>query len=52
MYFDITEMTDLSGEMAHIYSVTLKGEEQTLLEQFFEDNAEYEDELDSILPLF
>ena len=30
MNFDITEMTDLSGEMAHIYSVTLKGEEQTL----------------------
>ena len=47
--FDITEIADLSGEMAHIYSVTLKGEEQTLLEQFFEDNAEYEDELDSII---
>ena len=49
MNFDITEMTDLSGEMAHIYSVTLKGEEQTLLEQFFEDNAEYEKELDTII---
>ena len=48
MNFDITEMTDLSGEMAHIYSVTLKGEEQTLLEQFFEDNAEYEEELKTI----
>lgn len=49
MNFDITEMTDLSGEMAHIYSVTLKGEEQTLFEQFFEDNAEYEEELDTII---
>ena len=47
--FDITEIADLSGEMAHIYSVTLKGEEQTLLEQFFEDNAEYEEELDTII---
>lgn len=47
--FDITEIADLSGEMAHIYSVTLKGEEQTLLEQFFEDNAEYEKELDTII---
>ena len=49
MDFDITEIADLSGEMAHIYSVTLKGEEQTLLEQFFEDNAEYEEELDTII---
>lgn len=49
MSFDITEMTDLSGEMAHIYSVTLKGEEQTLLEQFFEDNAEYEEEINTIV---
>ena len=48
MNFDIIEMTDLSGEMAHIYSVTLKGEEQTLLEQFFDDNAEYEEELNTI----
>ena len=49
MNFEITELKDLTGEMAHIYSVTLKGEEQTLLEQFFEDNAEYQDELETIL---
>ena len=49
MDFDITEIADLSGEMAHIYSVTLKGEEQTLLEQFFEDNAEYTEEIDTII---
>ena len=34
MDFDIIELADLSGEMAHIYSVTLKGDELTLLEQF------------------
>lgn len=38
MNFEITELSDFSGEMAHIYSVTLKGEEQTLLERDDEDN--------------
>ena len=49
MDFDIIELADLSGEVAHIYSVTLKGDELTLLEQFFEDNAEYVEELDTII---
>lgn len=49
MNFEITELSDFSGEMAHIYSVTLRGEEQTLLEQFFDDNAEYEAELATIV---
>ena len=49
MDFDIIELADLSGEMAHIYSVTLKGDELTLLEQFFEDNVEYVEELDTII---
>jgi hypothetical protein len=49
MDFDIIELADLSGEMAHIYSVTLKGDELTLLEQFFEDNAEYVEELNTII---
>ena len=49
MNFEITELSDFSGEMAHIYSVTLRGEEQTLLEQFFDDNAEYEEELATIV---
>ena len=48
MHFDITEMTDFSGDEAHIYSVTLEDEEQTLLEQFFEENKNYGDELQSI----
>ena len=49
MDFDIIEMSDFTGDMAHIYSVMLRGEEQTLLEQFFEDNAEYGDELNTIV---
>lgn len=49
MKFDITELSEFSGEMAHIYSVTLCGEEQTLLEHFFDENAEYEEELDIIV---
>ena len=48
MDFDITEMSDFSGEMAHIYSVTLKGESQTLLEQFFDENIEHNEELNII----
>ena len=34
--------------MAHIYSVTLRGEELTLLEQFFNENAEFKEELSII----
>ena len=48
MNFDITEIAELSGEAAHIYSITLSGEEKTLLEQFFDENTEYEDELNVI----
>ena len=42
-------MSDFSGEMAHIYSVTLKWDEQTLLEQFFDENADYKEELSVIV---
>lgn len=45
MEFEITEIEGLSGQMAHIYSVTLEGEQQTLLEQFFEENVDHMDEL-------
>jgi len=48
MNFDIEELKDLSGDAASIYSVTIKGEETTLLEQFFDENAEYETELNEI----
>jgi len=49
MNFDIEEIKELSGDAASIYSVTIEGEETTLLEQFFDENAEYEEELNEIL---
>lgn len=49
MNFEITELEDLSGKEAHIYSVILEGEETTLLEQFFEENQEHKQELNEIL---
>ena len=49
MDFDIIEMSDFTGDMAHIYSVMLCGEVQTLLEQFFEDNANHGDDLNTIV---
>ncbi len=48
MNFEIEEIKELSGDAASIYSVTIEGEEKTLLEQFFEENAEYEMELNEI----
>jgi hypothetical protein len=48
MNFDIEEIEELSGDAASIYSVTIEGEEKTLLEQFFEENAEYGTELNEI----
>ena len=38
--FDIVEIEELSGDRAHIYSVLLDGEEQSLLMQFFSEFAE------------
>lgn len=49
MRFEITEIEELSGNKAHIYSVTLEGEALTLLEQFFEEWQMYEAELNEIL---
>ena len=49
MNFVIEEIKELSGDAASIYSVTMKGEKNTLLEQFFEENAEYDEELTEIL---
>ena len=39
MNFVIEEIKELSGDAASIYSVTMEGEEITLLEQFFEVDA-------------
>ena len=41
MGFEITEIEELSGNKARIYSVIIDGEEGTLLEQFFEENKDY-----------
>lgn len=49
MNFDIEEIQELSGNAASIYSVTMEGEETTLLEQFFEENEEYKAELNEII---
>lgn len=42
MSFQIVEMEDLSGPKAHIYSVVLDNEEETLLEQFFDEYRDNE----------
>ncbi len=49
MNFEIEEIKELSGNAASIYSVTMEGEEMTLLEKFFDENAEYKEELNEIL---
>ena len=49
MDFKIQEMADLSGEKAKIYSVVLEGDDQTLLEHFFEDNQCYGEDLRKVL---
>lgn len=49
MNFSLVDMEEFSGRMAHIYSILPDGEESTLLEQFFQENAAYETELTTIL---
>ncbi len=49
MNFEIQEVEDLSGQYAHIYTVLVEGDDATLLERFFDDNAIHEDELMDIL---
>ncbi len=49
MGFEIVEMKELSGDKAHIYSVILNGEEDTLLEQFFNENSSHKKLLDKML---
>ena len=46
--FEIIEIEDFTGNQAHIYSVMLTGEDCTLLEQFFNDNQQYSEELNTI----
>ena len=49
MNFDIVDIEEFSGRMAKIYSIMLDGDEDTLLDQFFEENQQYEEELKEIV---
>nr|DAX99614.1 MAG TPA: hypothetical protein [Caudoviricetes sp.] len=49
MGFTIVELEDLSGTKARIYSVVFDGDKETLLEQFFDENAAHEKQLTKML---
>lgn len=49
MQFEIVEIEGFTGDMAHIYSVQLTGDESSLLEHFFSDNQQYDAELTEII---
>ena len=49
MKFEIKELEELSGKKAHIYSVVLDGDDNTLLEQFFNENMGHANELQTML---
>lgn len=48
MRFEIVDIEELSGSKAKIYSIMFDGEDSTLLDRFFEDNWEFEEELKDI----
>ena len=45
MKFTIENIEEFSGGMAQIYSVMFEGDDMTLMDHFFEDNAQYTEEL-------
>lgn len=49
MNFEIREVKELTGAKARVYSVILDGEDETLLEQFFDENIKYEKDLNKVL---
>lgn len=49
MDFEIREIKNLTGAKARVYSVILDGEKNTLLEQFFDENVKYIDDLKKVL---
>lgn len=49
MDFEIREMKNFTGAKARVYSVILDGEKNTLLEQFFNENVEYIDDIKKVL---
>jgi len=48
MNFEIVDNLELSGDKAHIYSIVLDGEDDSLLEKFLNENEEYKEELEEI----
>ena len=49
MDFDIEEINEFSGSMAHIYTIRPSGSSTTLLEDFYSENeSDYSDELNEI----
>ena len=42
MKFTIENIEEFSGGMAQIYSVMFEGDDMTLMDHFFEDNAQYQ----------
>lgn len=49
MQLDFKEIDELTGSKARVYSVVLDDEEETLLEQFFNENADNEDDLNKVI---
>lgn len=45
MKFEIVNIEEFSGGMAQIYSVMFENDNMTLMDHFFEDNAQYREEL-------
>lgn len=48
MNFEIVEIEEFSGDKAKIYSIMLEGDDDTLLDKFFDENQQYEEELEEI----
>lgn len=45
MRFEIVRIEEFSGTMAQIYSVMFENDDMTLMDHFFEDNSQFEEEL-------
>lgn len=48
MKFTIENIEEFSGGMAQIYSVMFEDDDMTLMDHFFEDNAQYGEELEEM----
>lgn len=45
MKFEIVNIEEFSGGMAQIYSILFEDDDKTLMDHFFEDNAQYSEEI-------